>query len=605
MLKTKHVLPWALLALATAYACGGGEDSGGNNNGGKGGRGGSGGSSGDASSDTSTPNDGSIPEDTSVPDGGGDATDSSSDAADDADAGFVDPNASSVVFTITPASERRPISPHIYGVDDATAAAPAKARAVGFGERDPSGYNWEVNATNVKQATLQLNVALGSGTPGAAARAAINAAKANDGVAMLPVPIGDYVAADANGDDVMLSADRLNTRFKRNVALKGSAFTTTPVTSDAFVYQDEFVNWAKGVAGSTPVTFQLDHEPALWEVDHPAFHSTKASYDDVVNRGLQFARAIKNAWPAATVAGPVGYGWLEFLDLQESPDFAAKGEFLDYYLTKMSEAGTAESRRLLDYLDVHWYPEATGGGTRIIFDQVDEAVVAARLQAPRGFWDPTYREESWIQYTLPPGQSISLLTRLKQKIAQRYPGTKLAVSAWQMGGGGHISGALATVDTLGILGREGVDLAIADLPDQRTYTLAAFKAFLDYDGGGASFGDTSVAAKTDNPIVSSVYASVQSSADSKLVIIAINKRTATINANVVISGSTSYTTCKVWKLTGDGAAVVADAALTPTQNNRFTYAMPPRSVAVIVPQAPVPEGGADAGDASDAADAGG
>jgi hypothetical protein len=417
------------------------------------------------------------------------------------------------------------------------------------------------------------------------------------------VPIGDYVAADSLGDDVMLVADRLNTRFKRNAAVKGSAFVTSPATGDAFVYQDEFVSWAQGVAGSTPVTFQLDHEPGLWEVDHPAFHGTKATYDDVVNRGLQFARAIKSAAPGAAVAGPVGYGWLEFLDLQESPDFATKGEFLDYYLTKMSEAGAAESRRLLDYLDVHWYPEATGGGTRIIFDQVDEAVVAARLQAPRGFWDPTYREDSWIQYTLPPGQSISLLGRLKQKIAQRYPGTKLAVSAWQMGGGGHISGALATADTLGIFGREGVDLAIADLPDQRTYTLAAFKAFLNYDGSGASFGDTSVAAKTDNPIVSSVYASVQSAADTKLVIIAINKRSATLNANVVISGSTSYTSCKVWKLTGDSAAFASDTALAPTQSNRFTYAMPPRSVAVIVPQLAVAEGGADAGDAGQASDA--
>ncbi len=59
----------------------------------------------------------------------------------------------------------------------------------------------------------------------------------------------------------------------------------------------------------------------------------------------------------------------------------------------------------MDVLDLHWYPEAQGGGVRITENNNSSAVVAARVQAPRSLWDPTYGynasnpvlgENSWI-----------------------------------------------------------------------------------------------------------------------------------------------------------------------------------------------------------------
>ena len=62
----------------------------------------------------------------------------------------------------------------------------------------------------------------------------------------------------------------------------------------------------------------------------------------------------------------------------------------------MSAAATVAGKRLVDYLDVHWYPEATGGGIRITDNGTGAAEVAAREQAPRSLWDPSYVETSWI-----------------------------------------------------------------------------------------------------------------------------------------------------------------------------------------------------------------
>src|SRR6185295_8000296 len=51
------------------------------------------------------------------------------------------------------------------------------------------------------------------------------------------------------------------------------------------------------------------------------------------------------------------------------------------------------------------------------------------------------------------------LPRLKDKITANYPGTRLALTEYNYGSGGHISGAIAQADVLGIFGRENIFVA--------------------------------------------------------------------------------------------------------------------------------------------------
>ena len=114
----------------------------------------------------------------------------------------------------------------------------------------------------------------------------------------------------------------------------------------------------------------------------------------------------------------------------------------------MKAADTKAGKRLVDDLDLHWYPEATGGGERIVDDGTSAAEVAAREQAPRSLWDSTYTETSWITQDSTMGP-IELLPREMKKITQTYPGTHLSFSEWNYGGGTDISGAIASADVLG------------------------------------------------------------------------------------------------------------------------------------------------------------
>jgi hypothetical protein len=278
----------------------------------------------------------------------------------------------------------------------------------------------------------------------------------------------------------------------------------------------------------------------------------------------------------------VNYGWGGYVNLQGATDSAANGDFIEWWLGQMKAAEATAGKRLVDVLDLHWYPEATGGGNRITNGGTSAAEVAAREQAPRSLWDSTYVETSWITQDSTNGQGINLIPRMKTKIQNKYPGTGLSFTEWNYGAGADISGAVASADVLGIFGRDGVTMATLWPLDSEVFTYAAFDAFRNYDGNGKTFGDTSVSAATDDVPDSSVYASLDATNPARVVLVAINKATTTKVAGIQVYHSTVYTKANVFTVTaGGGAKVVPAAGLTAVATNAFRYSMPAQSVSVI------------------------
>lgn len=496
------------------------------------------------------------------------------------------------------AVQGRAISPLIYGYNDIVDPTPHGFGSLRAGGNRFSAYNWENNASNAgadymhqSDGYLVRRSEMGD-VPGEAVRPMLEHARTMAAGAIVTVPNVDYVTADKNaGGDVMNTPDYLNTRFHRNLPRKdteAAPYSLTPDTSDTFVYQDEFVNWAKTMFGDVNVLFSMDNEPDLWSQTHPRIHPEKVTYEEVVRRNVDYAGAVKAAWPEAGVLGFVSYGWNGYKTLQDAPDAKANGDFIDYYLKKMQAAESAAGVRLIDYLDLHWYPESTGRSaqgtsTRIVFTSdgvADPDVVAARVQAPRSLWDPLYREASWIATSV---GNLMLIPRMQQKIRDNYPGTKLAMTEWSYGGGSHISGAVATADVLGIFGRDGMDAANIWPTGNEAFTLAAVRAYRNFDGMGGKFGDRSVRATTNSALSSSVYAAIDSADPTRLVVIAINKRAAMTRARITIAGGSAYQTAAVWVLAGEVSEIAPGAPLSASGGGTFTYDMPPLSVSVLVP----------------------
>ena len=510
------------------------------------------------------------------------------------------PPASNVTFSIDSTQDVHAISRFIYGLNgwDPT-QRPKNLTLSRSGGNRMTAYNWETNDSNAGADYLNQNDSfLGGGTtPNGAVKPGLEAAR-NAGAGMIvTMPLIGYVSADHNGGgDVANTPNYLSVRFKQSMPRKGSAFAMTPNTADAFVYQDEYINFLDQTypgafaAANNPLMISLDNEPDLWQSTHarlrgdtnPATQAgTTATYAEMVQRTVDYADAAKDVNPAALIFGPVNYGWQGMIRFQDASD-ANNRDFLNFYLAQMATAETTSGHRLVDVLDVHWYPEATGNGIRITGDDTTAPVVDARKQAPRSLWDPTYTETSWITQFSTNGP-IRLLPRLNDKITANYPGTRLALTEYNYGAGGHISGAIAQADVLGIFGRENIFAAtLWRLSGNNNFIYGGFDMYRNYDGTNGSFGDTSIRASTSDLASATVYGSVNAADATRMVIVAINKSDSAQTAGIAVTHTVQFHTAQVYQLTSANSVPQRQADINITLTNAFQYNMPANSVTTLV-----------------------
>jgi len=514
------------------------------------------------------------------------------------------------------------ISPYIYGINGYDrgpgTSTPDWPRGVAlnrFGGNRLTAYNWENNASNAgNDYNYQNDDFLGGGElPGEAVRVRIDGAARKGAGTIVTIPMIGYVARDAAGTtvgtDPTTVRTRLASRFVRSDPRKPGPFSLTPSLDDDAVYQDEFVHWlTKRFPGattseSTPLFFCLDNEPDLWGSTHeeimPKVGGKPAilTYDELIDRTIAYARAIKDVEPRATLFGPGVATWTGALTLGRwpSPDPRyGRRAFLDVYLERLRQEERSTGRRLLDVLDMHWYPAGGADGQQVGNDVAQQSpeMEWARLQAPRSLWDSAYDERSWV--TEVQSGPIHLLPLLREKIATHYPGTKLAITEYYYGRGGDISGGIAQADVLGIFGREGV-FAAALWPNAGlsavpyggnparayAYVIGAFRMFRDFDGRGGRFGRLGLDAHTSDVPGSSVYASTDDPSASRVVIVALNKLSRGRVAMIDLSGSQEWSRVEVFTLTGDAPEPRQQSA-PAIEGRSLRYAMPPLSVSTIV-----------------------
>jgi hypothetical protein len=461
----------------------------------------------------------------------------------------------SVRFEID-ASRRRPISPYIYGTNQPDWRRGPLWTLARWGGNRTSTYNWATNASNAgAEGDHQNDGYFGlSDVPGEPVRRLASEAFAAGASVLVTVPMLGYVAQDKRADgDVARTPNYLLSRFCLSQPRKGRRFDPQPNRYDNRIYQDEFVNWLEAAFPQArhdlerTIFYALDNKPDLWSVTHARLHPAKTRYDEIVRLGIEYAAAIKAVAPRALVFGPVTCNWEGYDTLRDAPDARGR-DFLEFYLDEMREAQRQSGGRLLDVLDVHWYPEAQGGGVRITEDDARPEVATARVQAPRSLWDPNYVEDSGTARQRTHGP-LHLLPRLGEKIDRHYRGTRLAISEYYYGGGGDISGALAQADVLGIFGRQGVFAAALwhmGRTDDR-FIQAAFAMFRNYDGQGGAFGSVGLAAKTTDVERTSVYSSLDW--QENVILVALNKSLMPLWVDVVLKRVPSSTLAHVYQLT--------------------------------------------------------
>jgi hypothetical protein len=511
-------------------------------------------------------------------------------------------------------SATHPISPYIYGVNNANnsgvfpggtpSVLPNNLTFDRLGGNRLTTYDWETNASNAGSDYLYENDGLFPGTIPASAVTNFIAADQPAGLATLfTVQMQGLVAGDENGPVSVASPPDLS-RFKTVVYRKNTVssvpFTLTPPTTDADVYMDEFI-WAvnqkfsgQGIFGTSPSTqpvfAQLDNEPELWNTTHLEVQGPKAITSDAyIAKTISLATALKIQFPNLVVFGPVHYGFYGIYawngELAATPSGA--DWFPDKYLPAIKTASAAFGKPLVDVYDFHWYPEATDGNGNRITTLNDPALtdvqVQAIVQSPRSLWDATYRENSWITGAL--GQGIYLLPRLQAKIAAENPGMKISISEYNNGGAQHIAGTVAQADNLGVFGAQGLFAAnLWPLVTNEPYLLAGFRAFRDFDGANHNFGDTSVQATSSNVGNVAVYVSTDTTRPGRVVMVAINRSNSA--QTTAVTGQPLSGTAHLFQMTAatSSAQRIVQPVASGTQavsGSSLTVTLPSLSVTTI------------------------
>jgi hypothetical protein len=433
-----------------------------------------------------------------------------------------------VAVIVDPALDRRAISDLVYGVNFAT---PAQLAAVGYtlnrwGGNRTTRYNWQLDVDNSASDWFFTNYTGEDDPPnlptGSSADLFMLESRAAGAEVVLTLPTMGRVAGpdrdrrwsfsqNLYGPQLQDECDVAPpewcnpdagngrcTQAANPLHCNAAGYIFDNVVSDTTVeVAPSFArNWAAFAASRVGASsqggvryFALDNEPMLWNSTHRDIHPQPPTYNEVWNRGLAVAAAVKAYDPAAQILGPDTWGWCDLwtsaadaasgVSCIDGPDRQAHGgvPFVAWYLAQ-SCAHLTSGVRPIDYLDVHYYPqsgEAFGG----------EAYAATRLQSIRELWDPSYTSASWI------GDEVFLIPRLRGWIETFCPGTRLALTEYSWGDDAAPSGALAQAEVLAILGREGVDLATRwVVPASGSKTEEAFRLFLNYDGAGAkALGD--------------------------------------------------------------------------------------------------------------------
>jgi hypothetical protein len=329
--------------------------------------------------------------------------------------------------------------------------------------------------------------------------------------------------------------------------------------------------------------YNLDNEPFLWHITHRDVHPEPVSYDELRDRTYQYAAALKQADPSAKTLGPSEWGWTGyFFSAKDSApggswyndplDRKAHGDtpFVEWYLDQMKAYEQQHGVRLLDYLDLHYYPQSQGVALQ---GAGDASTQELRLRSTRSLWDTSYTDESWIN------EPIRLIPRMKEW-AQRYPGTKISLSEYNWGALDTINGALAQADVLGIFGREGLDLATLWAPPSADQPGAyAFRMFRNYDGQGAAFGDTSLRATTADPDRLAIYAAARG--EKTITMVVVNKSADDLTSPIALQGVSPSGPAHVYRYSAANLGAIERGDDLAVKDGALSASFPASSITLI------------------------
>lgn len=145
--------------------------------------------------------------------------------------------------------------------------------------------------------------------------------------------------------------------------------------------------------------WNMDNEPEIWNGTHDDVMPTQLSAEDFMQRYFEVAKKARAKYPDIKLVGPVTanewqwYNWPSAINVG-----GKKYPWLEYFIKRIGEEQTASGVRLLDVLDLHFYPGSTDASKvvqyhRVFFDQNYIFPEANGVKNVNGSWDNSQTKE--------------------------------------------------------------------------------------------------------------------------------------------------------------------------------------------------------------------
>ena len=145
--------------------------------------------------------------------------------------------------------------------------------------------------------------------------------------------------------------------------------------------------------------WSMDNEMEIWSGTHSDLPLT-VTQQFLVERYLDVAKKAKKAWKDIKPMGHVAANEWQWCGVDSDPNAAEERNYcwLEYFIKKVAEAQKASGVKLLDVLDIHWYPtektyEDRINWHRVFFDTTYVYPGANGIKKVNGGWDNSIVKE--------------------------------------------------------------------------------------------------------------------------------------------------------------------------------------------------------------------
>jgi hypothetical protein len=183
-----------------------------------------------------------------------------------------------------------------------------------------------------------------------------------------------------------------------------------------------FGNGGLGLDPATIRYWNMDNEPEIWSNVHDDVMPVQPSAETFMQLYFAVAKKARALFPGIRLTGPVSANewlWYNWNNTTVTGSDGLQYPWLEYFIKRVAEEEQRTGIRLLDVIDLHFYPSSSSASDvvqyhRVFFDSTYHFPEANGVRVVNGGWDNSIQIEdifgrcrSWLDQYMGPGNGVT------------------------------------------------------------------------------------------------------------------------------------------------------------------------------------------------------